>query len=66
MSTPASVFAVWEYAIGYFMHESTISSAKIRMSITNNNPAFSFVMKQIKEWAEAHRDDSTRAIEQHC
>jgi hypothetical protein len=66
MSTPASIFAVWEYAIGYFLHETTISSAKIRMSITNNSPGFSFVMKSIKEWAEAFRNNNTRVDEPYC
>ena len=46
-STSASVFAVWEYAIGYYLHEAKISSPKIRMSISNNVPSFSFVCKSI-------------------
>jgi len=55
-STSASVFATWEYSIGYYLHEATITSPKIRMSITNNVPSFSFVFKSIKDWAVAHRN----------
>jgi acyl-homoserine lactone acylase PvdQ len=65
-STSASVFAVWEYAIGYYLHETTISSPKIRMGITNNVPSFSFVCKSIKGWADAHKDSNERTKQEFC
>jgi hypothetical protein len=54
-SEGASVFAVWEYDLGEYLHEAKISSSKVRKSITAGSPSMSFLMKCIKEWAQIHQ-----------
>ena len=36
------------------------------MSITNESPAFSFLVKCIKEWADIHRSNQIRQKEDYC
>jgi acyl-homoserine lactone acylase PvdQ len=56
-SSPASVYTAWEFMIGYYMHESSIKSNKLRLSLNLNISSMSSIYRMVQTWAKEKRSD---------